>query len=373
MLTRLRNIFRLGVKELYGLKADAVLLVLIVYIFTIAVVAVANGAKFEVENASVAIVDEDHSPFSGQLHDALLPPTFKPPALISAGEIDRVMDTGQYVFVIEIPPRFERDIVAGRRPSIQVNVDATAMSQAGNGASFILNIIAAEVAAAFPAQATAQPVSLVVRARFNPNLKSAWFSALMMIINSITILSIILTGAALIREREHGTIEHLLVMPVTPMEIMLAKIWANGLVIVGAAILSLQFVVEGLLGVPVAGSILLFAVASVAYLFSVASLGILLATISSSMAQFGLLVIPTIVTMMLLSGSATPLESMPEFLQNIMQISPSTHFVALAQSILYRGAGLDVIWPRLLILAGIGAVFFGLALSRFRRALLATQ
>ena len=163
------------------------------------------------------------------------------------------------------------------------------------------------------------------------------------------------------------------VMPVTPMEIMLAKIWANGLVIVGAAILSLQFVVEGLLGVPVAGSILLFAVASVAYLFSVASLGILLATISSSMAQFGLLVIPTIVTMMLLSGSATPLESMPEFLQNIMQISPSTHFVALAQSILYRGAGLDVIWPRLLILAGIGAVFFGLALSRFRRALLATQ
>ena len=373
MRQSLLTIFRLGIKELRGLRADLVLVLFIVYTFTVAIFAVASGAKLEVENASVAIVDEDQSAFSARLRDALLPPTFKPPVMIGADEIDHAMDVGRYVFVIEIPANFERDILALKQPSVQINIDATAMSQAGNGASFIENIIAQEVAAAFPAQAPAQPISLVIRPKFNENLKSAWFSAIMMEINDITILSIILAGAALIREREHGTIEHLLVMPVTPIEIMLSKIWANGLVIICAATLSLLVVVERMLAIPINGSLPLFVLACVAYLFSVTSLGILIATASSSMAQFGLVVIPTIMVMQLLSGSATPMESMPVILQDVMQVAPSSHFVALAQAILYRGAGFATIWPRLLVLLGLGGVFFALALGRFRKALLGAQ
>lgn len=229
-----------------------------------------------------------------------------------------------------------------------------------------------EVLAVVP-NAAQQPINLVIRAKFNPNLKSAWFTAVMQVINNVTILAVVLAGAALIREREQGTIEHLLVMPVTPTEIMLAKIWANGLVIVVAAILSLLIVVEGLLGVPVAGPIPLFVAASVLYLFSVTALGILIATISTSMAQFGLIVMPILIMMMLLSGSTTPMESMPEWLQNAMQLSPSTHFVALSQAVLYRGAGLSIVWPEMAALTVIGAVFFTLALLRFRKALLSAQ
>ncbi len=203
------------------------------------------------------------------------------------------------------------------------------------------------------------------------DLQSAWFTALMQVINNITMLSVILTGAALIREREHGTIEHLLVMPVTPAEIMLAKIWANGAVIILAAAFALWAVVERLLGVPVQGSIPLFLGSATLYLFSVTSLGILIATASTSMAQFGLIVMPVLIVMNLLSGSTTPLESMPSWLQVVMQVSPSTHFVALSQAILYRGAGLDIIWPRLAALVLIGAAYFGIALARFRKALLA--
>jgi len=369
MMDRLSKIFRLGVKELRSLWADPVLIVLIVYTFTFAIYAVATGANFEVENAAVAVVDEDRSMLSSRLRDALIEPFFKKPVLINANEIDEVMDAGRFVFVIEIPPKFERDLIAGRRPTVQIDVDATAMSQAGNGASYIQNIITQEVATAFPVS-SAQPLSFVVRAKFNPNLRSAWFTAVMQVINNVTMLAVILSGAALIREREHGTIEHLLVMPVTPIEIMLAKIWANGLVIVAAATLSLMMVVERLLDVPVAGSLALFVVAMVLYQFSVTALGILVATASTSMAQFGLLVMPMLIMMNLLSGSTTPMESMPVWLQNMMQISPSTHFVALSQAILYRGADIGIVWREMIILIAIGGAFFSIAALRFRKSLL---
>ncbi|HWJ73133.1 MAG TPA: ABC transporter permease [Kaistia sp.] len=369
---RLARVFRLGVKELYSLKADPVLVFLIIYAFSFAIYAVSTGAKMEVENASVAIVDEDQSPLSRRLTDAILPPYFKAPQAIGANEIDEVMDKGRFVFVIEIPPNFEHDAIAGRQPALQINVDATAMSQAGNGASYLQSILLQEAVAVL-GSGSIQPIDLVVRAKFNPNLQSAWFTALMQVINNITMLSVILTGAALIREREHGTIEHLLVMPVTPAEIMLAKIWANGAVIIVAAALSLFAVVERLLGVPVAGSIPLFLGSATLYLFSVTALGILIATASTSMAQFGLIVMPVLIVMNLLSGSTTPLESMPQWLQIAVQGSPSTHFVALSQAILYRGAGLDIIWPRLAALVVIGAVFFAVALLRFRKALLAAS
>lgn len=375
LLPRLARIWRLGIKELYSLKADPVLAGLILYTFTIAVYTVSVGAKFEVENAAVAVVDEDQSALSRRLRDALLQPFFKQPVPIGAREVDAAMDAGRYVFVLSIPPKFEHDLIAGRDPTIQLDIDATAMSQAGNGAAYIQNILQQEVAAALAANSavastTAQaPVNVVIRPKFNPNLTSAWFTAVMQVINNVTMLAVILSGAALIREREHGTIEHLLVMPVTPNEIMLAKIWANGLVIVVAATLSLVVVVQWLLNVPVQGSVVLFVGSMLVYQFSVTALGILVATVSTSMAQFGLIVMPILIVMNLLSGSTTPMESMPVWLQNVMQLSPSTHFVALAQAVLYRGAGLAVIWPDLLALAVIGAAFFGLAALRFRKAL----
>ena len=191
----------------------------------------------------------------------------------------------------------------------------------------------------------------------------------MEIINAITMLSIILSGAALIREREHGTIEHLLVMPLDPFEIMMAKVWANGLVILIASMLSLIFVVQLVLGVPVIGSKLLFMAGTVLYLFFATALGIFLATMTRSMPQFGLLFILVVLPLRMLSGGTTPLESMPETLQNIMQIAPSTHFVKYAQAILFRGAGIDVVWPEFLLVFVIASAFFAFSAMRFRKSI----
>lgn len=367
----MRNVYRLGLKELMSLRYDAVLVFLIFYSFTYAVYAPAKGARMELANASVAIVDEDRSPLSRRIRDALLPPYFFTPGAITVQEIDQAMDSARYTFVIDIPPDFEADLLRGRRPALQVNVDATAMTQAGSGTSYISNVIARELAAYGPAEEP--PVTLVARAKFNPNLESSWFMAVMQIINSITLLAIFLSGAALIREREQGTIEHLLVMPLRPVEIMLAKIWANALVIVVAAVTSLNLVVEGWLGVPVAGSLALFAAAVAVYLFAVTSLGIFLATLVRSMPQFALLAFPVFIIMNLLSGGTTPFESMPPAVRAVMQFSPSTHFVSLSQAILYRGAGLAIVWPQFAVTAALGALFFSGALLRFRRTVTLAQ
>jgi ABC-2 type transport system permease protein len=370
----LSNIYRLGLKELRSLRADPVLLLLIAYVFSFAVYAVATGAKLEVVNASVAYVDLDRSDLSGRIIGAILPPEFDTPKEIAASDVERGMNDGDYVFVLVFPPRFEADVLAGRQPSLQLNVDATAMVQAGNGSVFLQEIIAAEISkfVARDDTETSLPIDLIVTAQFNPNLQSTWFSSVMQVINNVTILSVLLTGAALIREREHGTIEHLLVMPVSPSEIMLAKIWANGLAIIVAAVLSLWLVVQGVLGVPIAGSVTLFVAGTVLYLVSVTGLGILLATFTTSMPQFGLLALPVLVIMNLLSGSTTPMESIPVWLQNVMQVAPSTHFVSFAQAILYRGAGFETVWPDMLVMAGLSAAFFSAALLRFRKTMAAT-
>lgn len=371
----LANIFRLGVKELRSLRSDPVLAFLILWAFTFIVYSVATGEKFEVRQASVAIVDEDQSALSRRIGAAIQQPYFREPVTIEADGLDQAMDRGQYVFVIEIPPKFEADILAGRQPALQVNIDATAMSQAGNGAVFLQNVISRELRSFIQGsdQGDLLPVNLVVRTKFNPNSESVWFTSVMQVINNITMLSVILCGAALIREREHGTIEHLLVMPVTPIDIMLSKIWANGLVIVVAALLSFFLVVGWLLQVPIAGSITLFIAGAVLYQFSVTALGILLATFTTSMQQFGLLVIPVLIAMNLLSGSRTPLESMPEWLQYVMQVAPSTHFVGFSQAVLYRAADLTIVWPKMLAMTAIGTLFFTVALVRFRQSVMTAQ
>lgn len=372
MHERLSNIYHLGVKELRSVRADPVLVLLLIWAFTFMVYQVAQNAKMDVSNASIAIVDDDHSELSRRIQDAFLPPYFKPAIEISGARIDEVMDTGEFIFVVNIPPRFEADLLSLRDPEIQLNIDATAMSVAGNGASYIQNIIVEETSRFIDPRGSgvSLPLDVVVRAKFNPNLNSTWFMAVMQIVNNVTLLAMVLTGAALIREREHGTIEHLLVMPVTSTDIMIAKVWANGLVIVVAAALSLTLVVQGLLEVPIVGSKALFIVGAVIYLFSITSLGILLATIAGSMPQFGLLAIPVYMVMSLLSGSTTPLESMPSWLQNVMQLSPSTHYVSFSQAVLYRGAGIEIVWPQMAAMAIIGCIFFAVALLRFRKAII---
>lgn len=367
----LSTIYRLGVKELWSLARDPMMLVLIVYTFTAAIYAAATAQPETLHMAPIAIVEEDGSPLAERIVSAFFPPQFRPPEIVRATQVDRGLDLGRFTFALDIPPNFQRDVLAGRRTQIQLNVDATRMSQAFTGSGYVQQIVTGEIAdfLAHHRGGNAPPVDLALHMRFNPNLEHAWFGSLMEIINNVTMLSIILTGAALIREREHGTVEHLLVMPVTPFEIMAAKIWSMGLVVMTAAYLSLTFVVRGALHVPIQGSIPLFMLGVALHLFAATSMGIFLATLARSMPQFGMLMVLVLIPLQLLSGGVTPRESMPRLVRDIMLAAPTTHFVELGQAILYRGAGLDAVWTPFLALALIGSILFALSLARFRKTI----
>ncbi|BAP88470.1 ABC transporter [Burkholderiales bacterium GJ-E10] len=371
---RAANLLHLGVKELRSLVREPMMLVLIVYSFTVAIYAAATVMPETLDKAPIAVVDEDRSPLSERIVDAFTPPYFLPPRRIDQAEMDARMDSGDDTFALDIPPDFQRDVLAGRQPTIQLNVDATRMSQAFIGAGHIQAIILGEVeryARRHTMAIAPAPVTLALRVRFNPELNPVWFGGVMELIGQITLISIILSGAALIREREHGTVEHLLVMPVTPFEIMVSKMWATALVVLAASAVSLTGVVEAVLHVPIHGSVPLFLAGTTLQLFATTALGIYLATVARSMPQFSLLLMLVLLPLMVLSGGLTPRESMPAAIRFLMLAAPNTHFVMLAQAILYRGAGLDVVWPQFLALALIGTALFGLSLARFRKTLAA--
>ena len=367
----LANIWYLGVKELRSLGRDPMMLVLIIYAFTLSVYTAATAMPEALNKAPIAIVDEDRSPLSARIVDAFYPPYFSPPVLIDQYEMDARMDAGLGTFALNIPPHFQRDLLAGRQPEIQLNIDATRMGQAFTGNGYVQAIVNGEISTYLERHrgVSKPPVELVLRASFNPELNKVWFGSVMEVISNITMLAIVLTGAALIREREHGTVEHLLAMPVTPFEIMSAKVWSMVVVVLVATTVSLTLVVQWWLGVPIAGSVPLFLAGAVLHLFATTSLGIFLGTVARSMPQFGLLLMLILLPLQVLSGGMTPRESMPDAIQYLMLAAPNTHFVMLAQGILYRGAGFAVVWPQFVALLIIGTALFALSLSRFRKTI----
>lgn len=375
MLGKLSNILHLGIKELISLRNDKVLIIFLVYAFTFLIYTAAKNEGLELTNASIAIADEDNSMLSERIESAFMSPYFLPPEQISVDRIDTVMYSGSYTFVINIPPGFQKDILADETPDIQVNVDATAISQAAIGAGYIRRIINDEVNDFFTDMTDARisPAELNIRIKFNPNLEGGWFMSVMEMINVMTLISILTSGAAVIREREQETIDHLLVMPLTPFEIMTAKFWSNALVMVIAVLFSLTFIIQYLLMVDIQGSVILFITGVILYLFSMTSVGIFLATISNSMQQLGLLSILVVFPMLLLSGGYTPIDAMPGIVAYITALSPTRHFVSFAQAVLFRGAGMEIVWKELFGVGLIGLIFFTLALIRFRKTIIAAR
>ena len=374
----LSNIFILSLKEVKSLLSDLILVALMVYFFTVAVVVAAKGASQEVRNAPVAVADHDVSALSLRLRDAVRPPHFKIPESVSDEDVQRHMDLGDYYFVLDIPPNYEKDYLDGRKPRIQILVDATAMTLAGTGTGYLSSVLADELgksatdygrARQSPAEPAVLKAEPAVNVMFNPNSSAIWHMGVVQIVGNLTLLTLMLSGAAVIREKERGTIEHLLVMPVSASEIAIAKVCANGSVIVLLALVSLWCIVHAGLGVPIEGSMWLLTGGMLIYVLSFASLGILLAVLAPSMPQFGLLCIPVYMLVYLLAGATSPVESMPETMQKIIQISPTTQFVSFVQDVVHRGSEIDDVYRRLLIMLGQGLFFLILALSRFKSML----
>lgn len=367
MTAALRRIFWLGAKELTTLARDPLLVLFILYALTLHVATAGNGVSLEVQNAAVAIVDEDRSPLSRSIADALQPPFFREPSAIDARDVGPTLDRGQATFVLHVPPGFERDLLDGADPALQLDVDATAVGQAFLGASYLERVVGRETARRLgPAASAPPPAEARVRVRFNPNRESTWHVGLTELFFVLTLLAMVLPAASLLREREHGTVEHLLSLPLRPLELMLAKVWAYALVVLVGSALSLALVIQGLFGTPVRGSYALLLAATVLYQLATAGLGIVLATLARTVAQVALLAVLTVTPLLFLSGVWTPLESMPAAMRAVTWLSPLRYYAELCFAVIFRDAGLDVVWPQLAVLAVMGAALLAFGALRFR-------
>ena len=367
-----KNVITLTNKEFQTLFSDKMVIIIIAFLFTVSIYTISTGITTEVHNATVAVVDHDQSQMSNYMVSTLQPPNFQKPVYIPDTEkLSDGFDKGDYIFSLEFPENFEKDVRDNKHPTVQLSADATAVSQAGVGMVYIQEIFNKESYHYLKKTSPLDqlPVKVQTSVWFNPNTTSHWFFSVTNIVGFIFLLAMMLVGAAIIREKERGTIEHLLVMPVSANQIALSKIISNGVVIATAAFLSLMFVVQGWLGVQINGSIALYMLGTFVFLFSASAMGIMFATLAPTLPQFGLLSLPVYVVLRLISGGDAPFESMPTWVQSISQFSPVTQYALFSHAVLFRDANLPIVGHYLFEMTVSGLIFMFFALKRFRSML----
>ena len=371
-----RRLYVMTVKEILQLARDTPLMIFFVFSFTLNIAMGGGRPGFELTNAILHVRDADGSAASRELAGRFRPPYYLPhPSAARFGADTRLLDRGAVTLSIDIPGGFERDLLGSRPTAVHMQVDTTNSVLGLLGASYAQQIageFAMETALgraglAFDAARTLPVIRDEQRAWFNPNQNNAWFFSIGEMVMMTTLLTLLLSAAAMAREKERGTIEQLMVSPLSPMQILLPKVLAMTLVVVLGTMASVFGVLGPVFDVPVRGSLLLFFSITALYGFTSSVLGLFAATVTRNLSQAGLLSIFLFVPIVLFSGIHTPHEGMPPWLHAIVLFNPLAHYIDAAYSILIRGAGLALIWDSVLAVALLGSVVFALGVWRFRR------
>lgn len=369
-LRRLRVMTR---KELLQLFRDAALMVFFLYSFTGDIYLAASGVSMQLKHAAIATLDGDRSFASRELAGRFQPPYFKPVGEAgSPAQAVRLLDDGEVMAVLDIPPRFNERLLRGEQVSVQLQVD-TSNSVLG----FLTSSYGAQIVGRYGLEVAAlregldgtvgPRVEADVRVWYNPNQNDAWFMGISELLTVITLFSILLPAAAMVREKERGTIEQLMVTPLSPFQILFPKVVAMTLVILAGCAIALFGVLGPLFQLPMRGSLGTFFLVTALYVFTTAGLGLLAATVARNLAQVGMLTVVILMPMLLLSGAWTPIEAMPPWMRGLAWISPLHYFLDAAYGILLKGAGLAVLWDSVLAMSALGILVFAVGMRRFSR------
>ena len=363
-------------KELIQLSRDVPILLFLIYSFTLAVYITGTGISIQLRNANFVVYDADHSFSSRDLIHRFRPPYFRLDGeILHQQEGLRLLDQGKTMMVLDIPPRFQESLATGEPTAVQIQIDTTNAPQGLSAASY-----AAQIVGQFGLEAAARNLRLSAESRkslpqirseyrvwYNPEQKDAWFESVSHLLRMITLFAILLPAAAMVREKERGTIEQLLVSPLTPFQMMVSKVLAMTMVILASSGVAVFCVLQPIIGVPIKGSLLLFFGLTVLYVFTTAGVGLFAATIARNQAQVGLMTIMILIPMLLLSGITSPMEVMPVWVRNLTVFSPLRYFIDITFGIFFKGAGLAILWQPVLAMMFLGSVTFGLGMWRFRR------
>ena len=364
-------------KELLQLLRDPVLLVFVLYAFTADIYNAASGVSFQLNNAALVLSDSDRTAASRELAARFMPPEFRwAGAMTHPEQGQQMLDDGKAMAVLDIPPGFGAALARGDGTAVQMQIDASNSVQ-----GFLAAVDATQIIARYGLEQSASRLGVDLssglstgpvfsnhtRVWFNPNQNDAWFMGISELLNVVTLFSMLLPAAAMVREKERGTIEQLLVSPLSPLQIMLPKIIAMVAVILGGTALGLFGVLIPVFSIPVAGSLLLFFALTTVYVSTLAGIGIGIATVTRNMAQAGMMVILILAPMMFLSGAWTPPEAMPAVMRWGMYVSPLYYYINASYGILMKGAGITVLWPMFAGIVVLGLLVRSVTMLRFKK------
>jgi ABC-2 type transport system permease protein len=370
-----RRLAVMTVKEIRQLLRDPVLLSFMAFIFTVNIYLQGSSVSMQLNRAPMVVQDADHSASSRDLIYRFRPPYFRLDGEVgSSREAIRLLDRGKVMLSLDIPAQFQETLRKGESSAVQLQVDATQPLP-----GFLASSYAARIVAQFSLEsaleregltpADLENVPVVIddqRVRFNPNQKDTWFMPISELMEGITLFAILLPAAAMVREKERGTVEQLLVSPLTPFQIVFPKVIAMTIVILFGMSLSLFAVLGPLFQVPMRGSLPLFYAVTTLYIFTNAGLGLFIATLARNLAQVGLLSLLFLAPILLLSGLWTPPEAMPDWMRWATLASPMRHYIDVSYGILLKGAGLDLLWDSVLAIGILGTLIFAFGMRRFR-------
>ncbi len=362
-------------KEVLQLSRDVPLLLFLLYSFSLSVVVSGAGITMQLTNAELLVHDADHSHSSRELIYR-----FQLPYFTFTGEISdpreglRQLDQGKAMVLLEIPPRFHEALMSGERTAVQLLVDTTNAPQGLSAAGYsvrIAGLFGTEMRLASAglsgAEGVLPRVSSAHRVWFNPTQDERWFQSIAHVLRMTTIFAVLLPAAALVREKERGTVEQLLVSPLSPFQIMFSKVLAMSGVILIALSLALYGVLHPVFHVPMKGSTGLFFLLTTLHVFTTAGFGLVAATIAKNQAQVGMMTLFVVGPMLLLSGITSPYESMPQWVQTVMTFSPLRYYIDITYGVMLKGAGLDLLWKPVGAMLLLGGALFGFGMWRFRR------
>ncbi|HVZ23331.1 MAG TPA: ABC transporter permease [Vicinamibacterales bacterium] len=373
-----RRVFGLIRKEFAQIARDRPLLVILVWAFTFAVYTAGKGRAGDTTDIATAVYDLSRGPASREFLSHLQPPYFKTVAYLQQeSEVNAPLDRGTAAIVVIIPPDFQRDIDRGGPAHIQVLTDgALAMAAtvavayiAAISARYSIDVMERRAGAPGGAMIRGPTLDERLRVKFNPNMLSSWFASLLELLNMCTMVSLLLAAASVVREKERGTVERLLVSPARPVEIFLAKIIPTIIVVLALSALSFLLVLVPAFGLPIRGSLLLFYAVTALYVFAMTSMGIVIALLARNMAQAVMIMILVLQPMVFLSGAWNPPEAMNPWLRQLSVVSPLRYFIDFGFGVILKGNGLSVLAHDVAGIAVLGAVMFAFSLAWFGRSL----
>jgi ABC-2 type transport system permease protein len=359
-------------KELQQLRRDKKMrgMVIIAPIFQILILGYA--ANMDVKDVPTAICDQDRSPQSRALAGALFASgSFVSAAYVgSPSEAQDSLEKGRAEIALVFPPGFGADLLGRGTPSLQILVDGSRSSSATIAMAYASSIVNDFAMGYAPgAVRLSLPVEARTRVWYNPELKSRSFMVPGVFALILMIFTIILTSLAIVKEKEIGTLEQLIVTPLSKAELIAGKLIpfvAIGLVIITFALGACAL----FFGMIPRGSIALLYLFSLVLTLSTLGIGLFVSTIARTQQQAMMYAIFFFMfPMMILSGFAFPIANMPAPVRLLTYLMPMRYYLVVVRSIFLKGSGLDILWPQLIGLLGLGAAFIGISVARFRKQL----